>query len=95
MAIAILEQLRVVLCATKPFGGDDAGENEPPPSVSGRVRVFFKKGGDACHVIAESLVPESNQSNAVTLHSETKTFPNILLSFYPCCTRTPVSARRL
>jgi len=69
MAIAILRQLLLVLCVSKPFGGDDAGENEPPPSASGCVRVFFKKGGDACHVIAESLVPESKEIEAVTLHS--------------------------
>jgi hypothetical protein len=77
MAIAILPQLLLVLCVSKPFGGDDAGENEPPPSASGCVRVFFKKGGDACHVIAKPLVPESNQRNAV--HPETKTFLNFAL----------------
>lgn len=45
MAIAILGQLRGVLSASKPFGGDDEGENEPPPSANGCVRVFFKGGG--------------------------------------------------
>jgi hypothetical protein len=76
MATAILGQMRVVLCATEPSGGDDARGNEPPPSASGCVRVLFK-GGNACHVIAESLAPKSNESNAVTLHPRNEKFSQI------------------